>query len=255
MKPAELINLKYSKKEIQKKTGQIFDITLFQSKYIKEPNFVSIAGEDLERLFYLYDSYFFNEHFTKNFKDKLNFRLSKRMTSAGGRTSSKKNSGIYEITLSTSLLFQTFEDVKRKITVNGIICNNRLEAAMKILEHEIIHLVEWTTFGKTSCKGKRFKNMSNNIFGHTDVTHQLVTQREVALKKMNLRVGDNVFFEFEGKRYFGEICNITKRATVMVRDKRGEFVDSRGKNYCKYYIPLRFLRKTNRGRKRRGKRK
>ena len=64
----EIINLKYSPKEISKKTGQIFDITLAQSKYITKSNFNSIGKEDLERLFYLYDSYFFDDYFAKNFK-------------------------------------------------------------------------------------------------------------------------------------------------------------------------------------------
>ena len=246
----DIKSLKYSKKEILKKTEDIFYITLAQSKNIKEPNFDSITKEDLKGLFYLYDQYFFEKYFKKDFKNKIKFRLSKRMTRAGGKTSSKNNSGIYEITLSDTLLFQTFDDVKRKISVNGIVCNNRLEAAMKILEHEMIHLLEWTTFGKTSCKGKRFKSISNNLFAHTEATHQLVTQREIAHKKMNLRIGDMVSFDYDGKKYFGEITNITKRATVVVRDKKGYFVDLGGIHYCKYYIPLKFLRKTNSGWKR-----
>lgn len=92
---------------------------------------------------------------------------------------------------------------------------------MRILEHEIIHLLEMIIFKNSSCKNKRFKTIVKNIFGHSDVTHQLVTQKEVANKKMNLKIGDRVTFEFDGKRYFGFITNITKRATVMVRDKKG----------------------------------
>ena len=128
------------------------------------------------------------------------------------------------------------------MTVNGIVCHDRLEATMRVLEHEIIHLIELIVFGSSSHSRPRFKRLSRNIFGHTDVTHQLVTQTEIAKKKFNLRVGDKVVFEFEGKQYRGIISRITKRATVMVENPHGAYVDAQGTHYTKYLVPLRFLK-------------
>ena len=94
----------------------------------------------------------------------------------------------------------------------------------------------------SSCSKPRFKRLSRNIFGHSGVTHQLVTQTELAQKKFNLRVGQEVSFEYDGEGYHGIISKITKRATVMVSDLRGAYRDSRGRRYSKYYIPLHLLK-------------
>ena len=91
--------------------------------------------------------------------------------------------------------------------------------------------------------------MANNIFRHTDVTHQLITQKEIAEKKMNLKIGNFVTFEFDNKNYIGEITNITKRTTVMVRDRKGKFLDEKGRHYLKFYIPIKLLRKIDRRKK------
>lgn len=84
--------------------------------------------------------------------------------------------------------------------------------------------------------------MSRNIFNHTDVTHKLVTQAEIAQKKFKLRAGDKVLFEYEGRIYRGIVSRITQRATVMVKNKNGDFKDAKGIRYSKYYVPLQHLK-------------
>ena len=243
MKKEDLVNLKYSTKEIKKKTKKIYNQILAQSNNINEGNFTRIGTDDLKNLFYLYDLYFFDRFFYNTCRERIFFRLSRRMTKAAGMTSYMKHKNIYEISLSTSLIFQTFHDVLREVVVNGIVCHDRLEASMRVLEHEIIHLLEVVVFGSSSHSRPRFKKLVRNIFGHTDITHQLVTQPEIAHEKFNLQVGDEVTFEYEGNSYNGIIIRITKRATVMVRDPEGFYEDSQGTRFSKYYIPLRFLKK------------
>ena len=126
----------------------------------------------------------------------------------------------------------------------GIVCCDRLEATMRILEHEIIHLLELVLFESSSCAQPRFRHLSHHIFGHADVTHQLVTQTERAREKFNLRRGDEVQFEFEGKVHRGIISRITKRATVMVKDSKGHYADAQGNRFMKCYAPLPLLRPT-----------
>ena len=238
----DLANLKYTPAKIRKKNRTIYRQILTESKDMDQGNFNAIRADDLARLFDLYDLYFFDRFFYNKYKGKVFFRLSDRMTRAGGQIKHAKSAGTHTISLSTTLIFQTFGDVTREVTVNGIVCRDRLEATMRILEHEIIHLLEQVLFDSTSCSKPRFKRLSRNIFGHTDVTHRLVTQSELAHKQHNLRVGSAVSFEYGGETYRGIISRITKRATVMVRDPAGDFRDLQGDLYSKYYIPLEYLK-------------
>lgn len=237
-------NLTYTPKEIEKKTKKIYRQILAESSTLDQGNFTVIGTGDLMHLFELYDLYFFEKFFHKNYRKKIFFRLSKRMTRAAGKTTYRERTNTYVISLSTTLIFQTFHDITREVVVNGIVCRDRLEATMRVLEHEIIHLLEFILFGSSSCRKSRFKQLSGNIFRHTGVTHDLVTQKERAQKKFNITIGDDVCFEYEGNLYTGIVYRITKRATVMVKDPKGPYADSHGVRYSKYYIPLQFLKQS-----------
>lgn len=240
-----IMGIKRSLHAIRKRAGEVYHGILARSENINEGNFKAISPLDLETMFHLYDRIFLMGYF-ESYKDlDISFRLSSRMTSAGGKTSKIRSNGRveYEICLSTPLLFGTFLDVTRPITVNGVKCKDRLEAALRIMEHEIIHLLEMLEFGDSSCKRSRFKALVKNIFGHTDVTHRLVTPRERAHKKMGLKAGDRVKFLFDGVWLHGVIYRITRRATVMVKNDRGDYCDAKGNRYEKFYVPLGALKK------------
>jgi hypothetical protein len=69
----------------------------------------------------------------------------------------------------------------------------------------------------------------------------LITQQQRAAKDYNIRAGNRVAFRFEGKTIVGVVNRITRRATILVEDSRGErFSD--GKRYLKYYVPIHQLR-------------
>lgn len=78
--------------------------------------------------------------------------------------------------------------------------------------------------------------MVNNIFGHTDVVHQLPNQKEINTEKYGLTIGQKVRFECDGKKHSGFIYKINTRATVMVKDKKGVYRDSAGNIYSKWYV-------------------
>ena len=194
-----LADLRFAHQEIEQKTGGIYRQILAESANLDRGNFQRIGAGDFRRLFELYDRHFFEGFFRDNYREKVSFRLSRRMTRSGGKTACLKRTGAYEISLSTALIFQTFQEVAREVTVCGIPCRDRLEATMRILEHEIVHLLELIVFGASSCSSARFKRLSHNMFGHIDVTHRLVTQTELARKKFNLRGGDAVAFQHDVK--------------------------------------------------------
>jgi hypothetical protein len=51
----------------------------------------TISQDDLIVLFKLYDKYFFDEYFKNNFKGKINFSLSNKMTRSAGKMMVPKN--------------------------------------------------------------------------------------------------------------------------------------------------------------------
>ncbi len=240
-----LLDNAHSLSSIEKKRKEIHKKMIERSGFIDDGNFNSIAPADVKLMFQLYDEIFLGNYINDNYPDRIMFKLSRRMTRSGGKTEYHSNRDIYVITLSSTLLFQSFNGEGRDITLCGIVCKDRLEAAMVIMEHEIVHLIEYVLYGDTNCSSRRYLSLGSRIFGHTDVRHQLVTGREVADKEYGLKVSDRVSFEFKGEIRKGVISRITKRATVMVEDPKGYYKDLSGKNYTKYYIPMGHLKKTS----------
>ncbi len=131
----------------------------------------------------------------------------------------------------------TFQDVRRGVVVAGLQCRDRLEALLRIMEHELVHLAELVTWDESSCSAYRFRKIARNMFGHTDTSHFLVTPREHAAATHGIRVGSIVWFDFDGRRFSGKVNRVHHRATVLVEDPSGRPY-SDGKRYQKFYVPL-----------------
>lgn len=229
--------------------AEIADAVLSKSKVMRNDNFQVTTDADLQRMAELYDYKFFDGHCLAIARSQgIEFRWSKRMTSNGGKTvryvqpnrRDNTHSTRYEIVLSATLLFQTFGDLERPVRVTGLLCKNRLQAMQRILEHEMIHLVEMLVWEDSCCAATRFQTIARRMFGHTEHKHNLITQQERASEKFNVRVGSNVQFNLDGIRYTGVVNRITRRATVLVIDPRGQLYGD-GKRYRKFYVPLSHL--------------
>jgi hypothetical protein len=231
---------------VTRRTREIYQRVLDHSRYIKAGNFRSIHADDLAQLFESYDTAFFRGTCQTALRGlKLDFRISTRMTSAGGKTfryTPRFRGGQvwYEIAVSAPLLFQTFRDVDRPVTVCGVSCRDRLEALQRIFEHELIHLVELVCWSDSECSAPRFQSIAGRHFFHQEHTHNLITQSERAAVKFGIKPGTPVQFEYEGRIYRGIVNRVTKRATILVEDPRGMRY-SDGKHYTKFYIPLDHL--------------
>jgi len=248
---ARVVALHHASDDIISKCKLIYDSIVTSPTAIVSGNFTVIGVADLELLFELYDRLFFDGLLNRSIQEDgatIRFRLSRRMTSSGGTTERlRPRSGhsprdSYTITVSTFLLFQSFRDSSRKINVGGLECKDRLEALQRIFEHELLHLTEFLTWGASSCSRENFKILSRRIFGHEGVHHQLVTPREIAARTLDIRPGDRVGFDFEGRQRTGIVNRITKRATVLVEDPNGRLF-SNGVKYETFYVPLEWLRK------------
>ncbi|MEM8733149.1 MAG: hypothetical protein AAGG44_02945 [Planctomycetota bacterium] len=240
--------------ERRKMTYEIGRRVLSRSTAMRDPNFVLTNGADLTHMAELYDRYFFEGHCLKLARSfGMNFRWSKRMTSTGGKTvrtvvlDRKSSQPVvrYEIVLSATLLFQTFADLRRPIRVTGLRCTNRLQAMQRILEHELIHLVEMLVWEDSCCAAPRFQSIASRLFGHTEHKHDLITQQERAASKFNVRVGSRVEFQAAGVWKAGVVNRITRRATVLVPEAKGQLYDD-GNRYSKFYVPVSHLRPARR---------
>lgn len=230
----------------QQQCALIADQLLTSSTAMQRPNFARIADSDIRTLFELYDDTFFGGVIHKALgKCPLEFRLSKRMTRAGGKTTRwgdprRTNKLRYEIAVSATLLFQSFKNPERKITVTGYECESRLDALMRVMEHEVVHLIEMLLWTDSNCALSRFQDITSRQFGHTQHTHDLLTPRENAAVEFGVQAGRRVRFDFEGRKLEGIVNRVTKRATILVPDPSGQRY-SDGNHYTKFYIPVQHL--------------
>ena len=239
----------FAPEQIDRWQREIHEQTLRLSRSIDQPNFTSLGRDDLVRMIRMYDDRFFGGKILPVAQaEGLTFGLSSRMTRIAGKLVTHYPRGNhqaprqFELVLSSTLLFQTFEDVGRPVEVTGRICADRLEAMQRVAEHEFVHLIEMLIWNDGNCNEARFQSIARRYFGHTDYRHDLITQRERALVKFDIRVGDSVCFLHDGRKRKGRVNRITRRATILVPDPKGErFSD--GNRYLRFYVPLEKLQK------------
>lgn len=247
----DILTVHFDADVIAEKNQAIAAALCDRSKNIRGANFEEITGEDVATLFALYDEQYFagwlGRMIEQNSPRPMRFRVSSRMTKAGGKTTRRPIRGAfrkrryaYEIAIATRLLFLSFADAQREVRIGGVACRSRIEALQRVMEHEIIHLIELLQWGQSSCNQPRFKKLIRNIFGHTEVRHDLVTPAEDAAVKHQVAVGSMVRFELEGRQLSGRVNRITRRATVLVESSQGQRY-SDGRRYAKYYIPVEML--------------
>ena len=246
-----LINKKHTAEDIVQRRSDISKRFIKASHNIQSGVITAILSADLVLMFVLYDQLFFDNWFKDSYKGKMKFSLSRRMTKSAGSTICPKNIAelkpekvVLEIRIGVDFFFQ-YGMVEGPKPVCGVNTNNSLEALQLVFEHELCHIIEYICFGASNCRGGRFKTIANNLFAHTASHHNLPTYQQIANQKFALNIGDTVLFTFKGKQLKGVIVNITKRATIMVKDKNGLFVDKQGIRYTKYYVPLNLLEPAN----------
>lgn len=242
--PAE--NIRYDAADIERRRAEIGDRFKSESENIKSDIVRKISSADLKLLFKLYNEVFFNGMLNA-YRGTLKFSVSSRLSRSAGKTFFPGNIALLkpeqmtaEIRLGAQF-FLKYDETNHEKSVGGVVARNGLEALQLVFEHELCHFIEFINYHESSCRKKRFKNMAMSIFGHTESTHRLPTGRQIAAEKYRINIGDAVVFNFGSKKMTGIVNNINKRATVMVKDKKGIYRDRKGNLYSKYYVPLESL--------------
>jgi hypothetical protein len=194
---------------------------------------VDLDEADIEKMLHLYDEFFFDGHVYQRIAGRITYRFSTRMTRTGGRVKYDRRKKTYELVLSRSLIMRPFIEKGHHYLVNGIRVTSSIEAMMCIMEHELVHILEFELYGRSSCGKRRFKTLARAIFGHTDTKHTLRTDGRNGGTR-DLSVGTRVRFEHRGAMFTGTITRITKRATVVPD------ASCKGQ-YQRFYVPLDML--------------
>ena len=229
----------------------VYRYMLRNSPSIHKGNFSDISNSDLGLLFQITDEHAFEGEAGRLCEQQasrpLSFRLSTRMTTSGGMTTMynsndrRKKNQEFEIAIATTPLFASFGENSTAV-VSGMRCQDRLEALQRIMEHEMVHLVEMLLWNDSNCSAGPFKSIVNRFFGHTESNHQLLTPGDLARKRLGISPGDPVVFAVDGQQLRGHVNRITKRATVLVEHPKGtRYTD--GRKYHKFYVPLNRLRR------------
>ena len=177
-----VLNRQFAPEARTRATEAVYHYMRTNARSIDRGNFSNLCSSDLGLLFQINDEYFFEGEVAKLCERiahrPLSFRLSTRMTSAGGMTTMqtskirRKPQIDFEIAIATTPLFASFRDDENAI-VSGIPCNDRLEALQRIMEHEMVHLIEMLLWTNSNCSANPFKNIVRRFFGHTESKHQL----------------------------------------------------------------------------------
>ncbi len=165
-----------------------------------------------------------------------------RGTSGSATAGGSSTTPEYEIAISTLLLFQTFDDIDRPVTVTGLRLPRPPGGAPADLRARAAPPRRVPGRGEVELRQAQFQALSEAIFGHASVVHDLVTPREIAAKAHAIRQGDLVAFDHDGTTRVGRVNRITKRATVLVEDPAGRLF-SDGRRYATFYVPVNQLRK------------
>ncbi|MDX9870009.1 MAG: hypothetical protein RBS92_04715 [Candidatus Cloacimonadales bacterium] len=236
----ELINIIQEKNTRDKLTRVKNEFLSFYAS-MPENSGSAILKELAYKLYALYDEHFFFGFFSKNIS--VSIMLSNRMTKTAGKVKHRKKTSNFEITFSIPLLYDIFQINKgQTYYVNGLPCINTNQALMRVMEHELVHIIETLYLGHTSCNKAHFKHLANHLFGHTKTKHEIEFNPSVQTE-YSFKLGDKVQFSFQEKTHKGFINRITKRATVLVENPRGSFQNKQGKRFLKYYVPLHVLQK------------
>jgi len=188
--------------------------------------------EDIRFLFSLYDKYFFDLKLLKSYD--IDFGISLKLTRSAGITRFQKYTSKIEIKFSYPLIFNKFNQSQDGFMVNGVFCQNPQQALMRVMEHEIVHLLEFLTDGKSSCSKPRFIQLAYQLFGHTENKHKIGIEIPLEKEIIKFKKGERVKFFYKNKTYIGKINRITKRATVIVEENQ---------KLSKYYVPVCMLEK------------
>jgi hypothetical protein len=137
----------------------------YSEKFFKNPTI-----KNLEKIFQNYNKYFFNNYLIKS-SIKVTFKLS-GLPTFNTQGYCFRTSCNYTITIPLSIL----KKIKGPTKIAGILCNDPPDCLLKIMEHELTHLLLFVWCNDTSISdshGKLFKDTVYKMFRHITTNHEI----------------------------------------------------------------------------------
>ena len=134
----------------------------------------TMSSKDLHDVFSLYDKLCFDgdiESYVRDANFTLKFRTSGEDTFTTEGICTQKICD-YIVTIPTHY----FKNVNGITNVAGHLCKDQLECLLRVMEHELVHLIIFMFCGDpfiTDQHGTLFMNIVKDLFGHTDFRHYI----------------------------------------------------------------------------------
>jgi len=131
--------------------------------------------------------------------------------------------------ISVPIMKQLFSKDEKRYELGGMQCTSKNECVYHVICHELIHFIASVECPElvTSRRGHNgiFKQLIQNIFGHTNFTHSLDVDMDKKIRlldaiKTNFKIGDAVTFEYGKNIMHGQILTINNRVKIITSDKR-----------------------------------
>jgi len=164
---------RYSKKITKKDLDHIHTV-MYKEFYRFKDAVGDMSSKDLHKMFTRYDKLCFNGD-VENYIQKANFSLRFRtngedtFTTEGICTQKICN---YTVTIPTHY----FANIGKVTIVAGHPCKDQLDCLLRVMEHELVHLIIFMFCGDffiTDQHGELFMNIARDLFGHTDFRHYI----------------------------------------------------------------------------------
>lgn len=203
--------LKYSSDEISVRRNYIYQtitkylagVALSNPGSYQDPvnGVYQMQHSDIDGIFWLYDQVFFQGAFRRFFEEHPNdlfkivfgdFGQPDQWNNFGQNGEMIDTTGIsghsqleiisklkkHTIFISRPIFSSLFQDGQSFQSANGLYCRSQLDCLLLTLEHEIVHLlIDLFCDTRKNGHGADFKELVQNIFGHSDVTHSLGVKR------------------------------------------------------------------------------
>jgi hypothetical protein len=133
-----------------------------------------MTPSDLEKLFNRYDDLCFKGQI-KDYFNQHNFTITFKTTGEPTFTT-EGLCGPKTCHYVMTILTDPFKNIFKPTNVAGHICNNQLQCLMRVIEHELVHLLVFIFCGDpfmTDQHGDLFITLSQQLFNHTDIHHYI----------------------------------------------------------------------------------
>ena len=195
----------------------------------------------IKKLFNIFDKIYFKNLIEDKLYDNridIDFGVSNKFKTVAGMCKYRNNK--VELIFSSYIIEKIHSDKFKSIEINGILCRDITDVLINLMEHELTHLILFLydkyTHNVKSGHNDQFKKLVHNMYGHTKITHDLlsgdVTKYKESKELANKLV--KVGMKIKCKKDIGTVIDIKDEYIVYRLDNKDNKV--KGCKFNEYSI-------------------